>query len=61
MGDLYSPKKMQVLYDLTKAHQDNDKAVMEAYGMDLSIIKTESQALEFLIPLYEELLAKNME
>ena len=61
LGDLYSPKKMQALYDLTKAHQDNDKAVMEAYGMDLSIIKTESQAVEFLIPLYEKLLSDNME
>ena len=61
LGDLYSPKRMQVLYDLTKAHQDNDKAVMEAYGMDLSIIKTESQAVEFLIPLYEKLLSNNME
>lgn len=61
LGDLYSPKKMQALYDLTKAHQDNDKAVMEAYGMDLSIIKTESQAVEFLIPLYEKLLSNNME
>ena len=52
---------MQALYDLTKAHQDNDKAVMEAYGMDLSKIKTESQAVEFLIPLYEELLSKKMD
>ena len=29
--------------------------------MDLSIIKTESQAVEFLIPIYEKLLANNMD
>lgn len=56
LGDLYSPKQMQAAYDLLLAHRKNDKAVMDAYGMDMGKIKTASQAVEFLIPLYEKLI-----
>ena len=39
--------------ELRKAHQENDKAVMEAYGF--SIKMTESECVAELFKLYEQL------
>lgn len=54
LADLYSPNVMPL--DLRKAHQDNDKAVMQAYG-----IKQEadtSRILEVLLRLYKKMIQR---
>lgn len=58
--DKYSDYSLDVLYDdtimpaeLRKAHQENDKAVMEAYGFDWKTI-TESECVAELMKLYKE-------
>lgn len=40
--------------ELIKAHQDNDRAVMEAYGLPIKDT-TESDALAHLFKMYEAL------
>ena len=40
--------------ELRKAHQDNDRAVMQAYGFDVKTM-TESQCVAELFKLYQEL------
>ena len=40
--------------ELRKAHQENDKAVMEAYGFDWKKM-TESDCVAELMKMYEEL------
>ena len=52
LADLYDPLTMP--RELLKAHQANDRAVMEAYGLD---IKTTSEAdcVAFLMKRYQEL------
>jgi hypothetical protein len=42
--------------ELRKAHQLNDKAVMQAYGFDLKM--TESECVGELMRLYQEIVGK---
>ncbi|MBR6315280.1 MAG: class I SAM-dependent DNA methyltransferase [Clostridia bacterium] len=65
----YQDKSFSTLYDdanmppdLRKAHQDNDKAVMTAYGFDWrSSSMTESDCVAELFRLYEKLAAEKGE
>ena len=52
LADLYDEQTMPV--ELRKAHQDNDRAVMQAYGFDVKTM-TESQCVAELFKLYQEL------
>lgn len=52
LADLYDDLAMPV--ELRKAHQDNDRAVMRAYGFDVKTM-TESQCVAELFKLYQEL------
>ncbi|MBO7486403.1 MAG: class I SAM-dependent DNA methyltransferase [Spirochaetaceae bacterium] len=54
LADLYDETVMPP--ELRKAHQENDKAVMQAYGFNLKM--TESECVAELFKLYEQL-AKN--
>jgi hypothetical protein len=58
--NLYPDSSLADLYDeltmpkeLRKAHQENDKAVMEAYGFNLKM--TESECVAKLMEMYQEL------
>ncbi|MFI3210970.1 MAG: DNA methyltransferase [Peptostreptococcaceae bacterium] len=51
LAELYNEYTMP--YELLKAHQDNDRAVMEAYEMDIKTT-TEESCLAILIEMYEE-------
>ena len=55
LADLYDELTMPV--ELRKAHQENDKAVMEAYGFDWRNM-TESDCVAKLMELYQELVNK---
>ena len=55
LADLYDDLTMPP--DLRKAHQDNDKAVMTAYGFDWRTM-TESDCVAELFRLYEKLTAQ---
>ena len=55
LADLYDPLTMPV--ELKKAHQANDKAVMEAYGLDVKAT-SESDCVAYLMNLYRELINK---
>ena len=55
LADLYDELTMPV--ELRKAHQDNDRAVMQAYGFDVKTM-TESQCVAELFKLYQELTKK---
>jgi hypothetical protein len=54
LADLYDETFMPA--DLRKAHQENDRAVMEAYGFDKKIISQDDEMLivEELFKLYQE-------
>lgn len=52
LADLYDPLTMPK--ELIKAHQDNDRAVMEAYGLSVKDT-TESDAVAHLFKMYEEI------
>jgi hypothetical protein len=52
LADLYDELTMPV--ELRKAHQDNDRAVMAAYGFEVRTM-TESQCVAELFKLYQEL------
>ena len=52
LADLYDPVFMPV--ELRKAHQDNDRAVMQAYGFPVKSSFTESQCVAELFKLYKE-------
>lgn len=54
LADLYDPLTMP--RELLKAHQDNDRAVMEAYGLPVKGT-TESDAVAHLFKMYEKLIA----
>ncbi|MBQ1727831.1 MAG: methylase [Treponema sp.] len=54
LADLYDETLMPP--DLRKAHQENDKAVMQAYGFSLKM--TESECVAELFKLYEKLVQK---
>lgn len=62
--NLYSNSSLANLYDeltmpveLRKAHQENDKAVMEAYGFDWRKM-TESECVAELMKMYQKLIEK---
>mgnify|MGYP002859619892 FL=1 len=52
LADLYDELTMPV--ELRKAHQDNDRAVMQAYGFDVKTM-TESQCVAELFKMYQEM------
>ena len=52
LADLYDEVTMPV--ELRKAHQDNDRAVMLAYGFPVKSTFTESQCVAELFKLYKE-------
>ena len=52
-ADMYG-EKMYLFADLLKAHQQNDRAVMQAYGFDLKTTTEESCVAE-LMKLYQKL------
>jgi len=56
LADLYDERTMPV--ELRKAHQQNDRAVMEAYGFPVKNEFTESQCVAELFKLYQELTGK---
>ena len=56
LADLYDELTMPV--ELRKAHQENDRAVMAAYGFPIKTT-TESQCVAALFKLYQELTNKN--
>ena len=53
LADLYDEVTMPV--ELRKAHQDNDRAVMQAYGFPVKSTFTESQCVAELFKMYQEL------
>ena len=55
LADLYDELAMPV--ELRKAHQDNDRAVMQAYGFNVKTM-TESQCVAELFKLYQEMTRK---
>ena len=62
--DLYPTSSLADLYDeltmpkeLRRAHQENDKAVMEAYGFDWRTM-TESECVAELMKMYQDLVNK---
>lgn len=54
LADLYDPLSMPA--ELQKAHQLNDKAVMQAYGMDIKTT-SEDDCVEFLMKMYQEIVS----
>ena len=61
---LYPDSSLAALYnelimprELRKAHQDNDRAVMQAYGFDVKSM-TESSCVAALMKMYQEILSK---
>lgn len=55
LADLYDPLLMPA--DLRKAHQENDKAVMEAYGFNWHTMK-EEDCVAALLEMYQTLIEK---
>ena len=53
LADLYDELTMPV--ELRKAHQNNDRAVMQAYGFPIRSTFTESQCVAELFKLYKEI------
>ena len=53
LADLYNELTMPV--ELRRAHQDNDRAVMQAYGFPVKSTFTESQCVAELFKLYNEM------
>lgn len=56
LADLYDELTMPV--ELRKAHQENDKAVMEAYGFNWRTM-TESDCVAELFKLYQKLTSRS--
>ena len=56
LADLYDEVAMPP--ELRKAHQQNDRAVMEAYGFPVKSSFTESQCVAELFKLYQKLINK---
>lgn len=52
LADLYDPITMPI--ELKKAHQENDKAVMKAYGLDIKNT-SEADCVAHLMMMYQEL------
>ena len=55
LADLYDPLTMPV--ELRKAHEANDRAVLQAYGLKRNA--SESEIVACLFKMYEELTAKD--
>ena len=55
LADLYDPLTMPI--ELRKAHEANDKAVLQAYGLKPSA--SESEIVQHLFKMYEELTSSN--
>ena len=55
LADLYDEVTMPVA--LRKAHQDNDRAVMQAYGFPVKSAFTESQCVAELFRLYKAMVS----
>ena len=55
LADLYDELTMPA--ELRKAHQDNDRAVMQAYGFDIKST-TETSCVAKLFSLYQKLIQK---
>ena len=53
LADLYDELTMPA--ELRRAHQDNDRAVMQAYGFLVKSTFTESQCVAELFKLYKEM------
>ena len=53
LADMYG-EQMYLFPELLKAHQDNDRAVMRAYGFDIKTT-TESSCVAELMKLYQSL------
>lgn len=56
LADLYDELTMPP--ELRKAHQDNDRAVMAAYGFSVRDM-TESKCVAELVKMYQKLVAEN--
>ena len=56
LADLYDELTMPV--ELRRAHQDNDRAVMQAYGFPVKSSFTESQCVANLFKMYQRLTAR---
>ena len=56
LADLYDEVTMPP--ELRKAHQANDRAVMQAYGFDVKTM-TESSCVAELMKMYQEITEKN--
>lgn len=54
LADLYKPKNILIFAKLHTAHQENDKAVMEAYGFDWRHM-SESDCVAELMKMYQKL------
>ena len=54
LADLYDELTMPI--ELRRAHQDNDRAVMAAYGFPVKSTFTESQCVAELFKMYQELI-----
>lgn len=52
LADLYDPLTMPP--ELHKVHQENDKTVMQAYGLDVKNT-SEADCVAFLMKMYQEL------
>lgn len=57
LGEMYS--NILLYPELNKAHKENDKAVMEAYGFDIKM--TESECVAKLFEMYKELVEAEIE
>ncbi|MBO4615220.1 MAG: methylase [Bacteroidales bacterium] len=53
LADLYDERSMPP--ELRKAHQDNDRAVMQAYGFPVKSSFTESMCVAELFKMYQDL------
>ncbi|MCI8640419.1 MAG: class I SAM-dependent DNA methyltransferase [Clostridia bacterium] len=59
LAEMYNPK-LGIISDLLTAHQENDKAVMEAYGFDWRNM-TESDCVAELMKMYQKLVEEKVE
>ena len=57
LADLYDELTMPA--ELRRAHQENDRAVMQAYGFPVKSTFTESQCVAELFKMYQELIKLN--
>ena len=59
LADMYG-EEMYLFPELLKAHRENDKAVMEAYGFDWTHM-TETECVAELMKMYKDLVAEGKE